>query len=216
MRLFRRDGYDRTTMRAVADEAGVSLGNAYYYFSSKEHLVQAFYDGLQVEHAAAAAERPRRARRRSPRGCAGCWTPGSTSRRRTTSSPASSSRTPPTRAARCRRSARSRRRPARPASRSSSRCSTGSDLKVAAALRRELPELLWLLQMGVVLFWVYDDSAGQARTRALVASVVPARRPAGPAVPAARRPRPGRRPGEGALRHSRGRLGRRFRTQRWK
>ena len=56
MRLFRSNGYDRTTMRSIASEAGVSLGNAYYYFGSKEHLVQAFYDQLQVDHAEAAAE----------------------------------------------------------------------------------------------------------------------------------------------------------------
>ena len=35
MRLFRSGGYDQATMRAIADEAGVSVGNAYYYFSSK-------------------------------------------------------------------------------------------------------------------------------------------------------------------------------------
>ena len=56
MRLFNRDGYAGTTMRAIAAEAGVSLGNAYYYFGSKEHLIQAFYDQLQVEHAAAAED----------------------------------------------------------------------------------------------------------------------------------------------------------------
>ena len=49
----------------------------------------------------------------------------------------------------------------------------GSDVKLAAPLRRELPGLLWLLQMGVVLFWVYDDSERQARSRALVVSAAP-------------------------------------------
>ena len=49
----------------------------------------------------------------------------------------------------------------------------GSDLKVAPALRDELPELLWLLHMGVVLFWVHDGSPGQRRTRTLVAGIVP-------------------------------------------
>ena len=29
MRLFTENGYDRTTMRAIAAEAGVSVGNAY-------------------------------------------------------------------------------------------------------------------------------------------------------------------------------------------
>ena len=36
MRLFQERGYDKTTMRAIAQEAGVSVGNAYYYFASKE------------------------------------------------------------------------------------------------------------------------------------------------------------------------------------
>src|SRR3954469_15085272 len=50
MRLFRTSGYDRATMRAIATEAGVSVGNAYYYFGSKEHLMQAYYDHLQEQH----------------------------------------------------------------------------------------------------------------------------------------------------------------------
>src|SRR5579859_7942725 len=50
LRLFRERGYDRTTMRAIAEEAGVSVGNAYYYFASKEHLVQGFYDLIAAEH----------------------------------------------------------------------------------------------------------------------------------------------------------------------
>ena len=41
--LFRRGGFEQTTMRGIAAEAGVSLGSAYYYFESKEHLVMAFY-----------------------------------------------------------------------------------------------------------------------------------------------------------------------------
>ena len=51
-------------MRAITAEAGVSVGNAYYYFDSKEHLIQAFYDRAQHEHLAAA--RPASARRRAP------------------------------------------------------------------------------------------------------------------------------------------------------
>jgi AcrR family transcriptional regulator len=56
LRMFREQGYEKTTMRAVAAAAGVSVGNAYYYFASKEHLVQAFYDRTQAEHRAAAAK----------------------------------------------------------------------------------------------------------------------------------------------------------------
>src|SRR5579871_309427 len=55
LRLFRERGYESTTMRAIAAEAGVSVGNAYYYFASKEHLIQGFYDQAQLDHAIAAA-----------------------------------------------------------------------------------------------------------------------------------------------------------------
>ncbi|HEX7153427.1 MAG TPA: TetR/AcrR family transcriptional regulator [Thermoanaerobaculia bacterium] len=41
--LFRERGFDATTMRDVASEAGVATGAAYYYFRAKEDLVLAFY-----------------------------------------------------------------------------------------------------------------------------------------------------------------------------
>jgi len=34
-------------------------------------------------------------------------------------------------------------------------------------LAEHLPMLLWLYQMGLILFWIYDHSPGQKRTRAL-------------------------------------------------
>src|SRR5918999_1839609 len=54
LEMFRERGYEETTMRAIAKKAGVSLGNAYYYFSSKEYLIQAFYQRLHEEHLAVA------------------------------------------------------------------------------------------------------------------------------------------------------------------
>src|SRR4026207_1543073 len=54
LEMFRERGYDETTMRAIAQKAGVSLGNAYYYFRSKEYLIQAFYQRLHETHVAAA------------------------------------------------------------------------------------------------------------------------------------------------------------------
>jgi AcrR family transcriptional regulator len=52
---FRERGYDGTTVRLIAQEAGISLGNAYYYFPTKNHLVQELYVEVQREHRAVAA-----------------------------------------------------------------------------------------------------------------------------------------------------------------
>ena len=50
LRLFRERGYAATTMRAIAQEAGVSTGNAYYHFESKDHLVQELYLDVNRDH----------------------------------------------------------------------------------------------------------------------------------------------------------------------
>lgn len=172
MRLFREGGYDATTMRAVADAAGVSLGSAYYYFASKEHLVQGFYDQLSAEHQRVAGEALAGETGFAERltavlerwiDIAAPYHDFAATFFRNAADP------------------RSPLSPFSPESASARDASVaihravieGSDLKLAAALREEMPELLWLLQMGVVLFWVYDSSDDQARTRALVRGVVP-------------------------------------------
>jgi AcrR family transcriptional regulator len=50
--LFRRRGFDRTTMRDVASAAGLSLGASYYYFPSKDAIVLAYYVRQIEEHEA--------------------------------------------------------------------------------------------------------------------------------------------------------------------
>jgi AcrR family transcriptional regulator len=170
--LFRERGFEKTTMRAVADTAGVSLGNAYHYFASKEHLVQAFYDQIQVQHEAAAA--PVLAREttfaRRLQGVQEAFLDVAEPYQefggkffKTAAEPSSplSPFSPESSAA-------------REASIGIYRAVVeGSDLKVPPSLRQELPELLWLLHMGTVLFWVYDASPGQRRTRLLVRQSVP-------------------------------------------
>ncbi|WP_127817890.1 TetR/AcrR family transcriptional regulator [Microbacterium sp. CPCC 204701] len=54
LRSFRERGYDATTIRLIADEAGVSVGTTNYHFASKNHLVQELYLDVQVAHRTAA------------------------------------------------------------------------------------------------------------------------------------------------------------------
>ncbi|GAA0942854.1 TetR/AcrR family transcriptional regulator [Pseudonocardia zijingensis] len=172
LELFREHGFEGTTMRAVAERAGVSVGNAYYYFSSKDELVQGFYDQLVAEHRAAAlpelagrsdlAERLRLTlnawitvaepyRAFAGRFFAVAAQPGNPL---SPFSPQSG--------------------PARDAAVDLYRdVLEGARVDVDAELGRELPELLWLQHLGVVLFWVHDTSADAARTRLLVDRTVP-------------------------------------------
>jgi AcrR family transcriptional regulator len=50
LKLFRSKGFDSTTMRDIARESGMSLGAAYYYFPTKEAIVMAYYRDVQDEH----------------------------------------------------------------------------------------------------------------------------------------------------------------------
>src|SRR5262245_46181790 len=48
--VLRKRGYDRATMREIAQAAGVSLGAAYHYFPSKDAIVMAYYRESQAVH----------------------------------------------------------------------------------------------------------------------------------------------------------------------
>jgi len=54
--LFRRSGFEPTTMRDIARAADVATGAAYYYFPSKEAIVSAYYDQVQRIHSEKARE----------------------------------------------------------------------------------------------------------------------------------------------------------------
>jgi len=51
---FRTRGYDATTIRGIASEAGVSVGTTNYHFGSKNALVQELYLEVQQAHRSAA------------------------------------------------------------------------------------------------------------------------------------------------------------------
>ena len=46
--LFREKGFDATTMQQIAERADVVKSAAYYYFPSKEAIIQAYYEDIQA------------------------------------------------------------------------------------------------------------------------------------------------------------------------
>lgn len=172
LRLFRERGFDATTMRAIAAEAGVSVGNAYYYFASKDELVQAYYDRAQIAHEEACRELLATERSFAARltGVLREWVRVSepyhefavkffkhAAEPTNPLSPFSAQSTP-----------------AREASIAIYRqVVEGSRDRMDPELREELPELLWLMSMGIVLYWVHDTSPGCARTYRLIEVTVP-------------------------------------------
>lgn len=58
MQLIAARGYEATTLRDIAKEAGVSVGLLYRYFPSKQAVVIALYDELSSEYARQAREMP--------------------------------------------------------------------------------------------------------------------------------------------------------------
>ena len=57
--LMARKGYESTTLRDVAKEAGVSVGLLYRYFPSKRAVIVALYEDLSTEYASRALAMPR-------------------------------------------------------------------------------------------------------------------------------------------------------------
>ncbi len=49
LELFREQGFDATTMQEIAEHALVVKSAAYYYFPSKEAIIQAYYETVQAE-----------------------------------------------------------------------------------------------------------------------------------------------------------------------
>jgi AcrR family transcriptional regulator len=58
MQLIATRGYQATTLRDIAKEAGVSVGLLYRYFPSKQAVVIALYDELSSDYAREALEMP--------------------------------------------------------------------------------------------------------------------------------------------------------------
>jgi AcrR family transcriptional regulator len=167
LKLFREKGFEATTMRDIAAKAGVALGAAYYYFSSKEAIVLAFYQEMQESShegilEALSGEKKLKDRIRvvlekrfellapNRKFCDALFRHAPD-----THDPLSpfSAET----------------RPIRERGIEHLRVALeGGDIKVPADLKPTLPYLLWLYQLAVILFWLYDRSPHQERTQTLM------------------------------------------------
>jgi AcrR family transcriptional regulator len=167
LEMFRERGYDETTMRAIAQKAGVSLGNAYYYFRSKEYLIQAFYQRLHESHLAAALPALENDKTLKARLLTVMRTKIETMKPyhqfagvlfKTAGNPQSplnpfADETDPVRDQGIQLFAT---------------VLEGTKARIPNDLRAELPYLLWVYSMGVVLFWIHDQSPKHRRTYRLI------------------------------------------------
>ena len=167
MEMFREKGFDETTMRDIAAKAGVALGGAYYYYSSKDAIVLAFYAEMQeasnqpvLDALAGHKKLQERIRcvlnqrlellqpnrkfcaalfRHAPDG-ADPLSPFSDDTRMIRDAAIEQMRI----------------------------AAEGSDAKIPPDLKPRLAYLLWLYQMALIMFWLYDHSPKQERTQRLL------------------------------------------------
>ncbi|WP_291382291.1 TetR family transcriptional regulator [Demequina sp.] len=171
--LIMERGYEKTTMRAIAERAEVSLGSAYYYFGGKEELVQGFYLAIARRQHELLEQRIDGVTSFGKRldACFEAFLDASDEYRAISDSLLSFAIVPTSPLSPF--SAQSR--PARNQFlRTFEELVDGSDLKTDPRLREALPELLWIAQMLIVLGWVQDLSARQRVTRTVVKRLVPA------------------------------------------
>ena len=166
MDLFRGRGFEQTTMREIAAEAGVATGAAYYYFDSKDAIVLAFYDQAQremeplLEQSLAASKDLKERLRRQLEVKLQYFEPnrpllGALAGHADPEHPLSPF-------GRQTRAIRER------DIQFFYRALQGSRVHIPSDFQPHLSRILWMYQMGIILFWIYDRSPSQTRTRELV------------------------------------------------
>lgn len=165
--LFRTQGFDNTTMRDIAAKAGVATGAAYYYYPSKDAIVMAFYqrtfDEMQTKiHKVLDA-------------------PGSLEVRMRELIRVKLEHFGKNRGV-LRAMLRNGADPKHPVSPFSPETKAFREMEIGwfrklvgdegVRLPRELetriPEVLWVLHIGMMFFWIADDSPRQSHTRRLI------------------------------------------------
>jgi AcrR family transcriptional regulator len=168
LKLFQDRGFEAATMRDVAEEAGVATGAAYYYFPSKDAIVMEFYRRSSAEmqpKIEAALANATGLEQRLYQLIRVKW-----------------DHFAPHRGV-LRALLRNGADPAYPLSPFSGqtreirevdtawfrRIVADSGVRIPKDLAPHLPDVLWFFQMGVIYFWVIDESPRQANSDRLLA-----------------------------------------------
>jgi AcrR family transcriptional regulator len=163
--IFRERGFERATMREIATASEVAVGAAYYYFESKDAIVMAFYERSQAEMASRIAEQMAKSKLLE-------------SQLRAIISTKFEYFMPNRRLLGALSSHADPEHPLSPFSKETAAIReedigffetavATAGVKLPANLLPYLPRLLWMYQMGLILFWVYDRSKEQKRTMIL-------------------------------------------------
>ena len=167
LELFREEGFDSATMRGVAQKAGVATGAAYYYYPSKDAIVMDFYKRSCAEMQPRIEEALQQATGLEKRLIAliqvklELFAPNRGVLRALLRNGAD---------------------PRNPLSPFSPQTKEIRDIdldwfrhilvdcgvRIPKDLEPHLPSILWFFQMGVIFFWVIDESPEQRRTDRLL------------------------------------------------
>src|SRR5437868_5896279 len=167
LEMFRQDGFDAATMRGIAEKAGVATGAAYYYYPSKEAIVTDFYRRScaemqpKIEAALGDANGLETRLRELIKVKLVHFAPNRGVLRALL------------------RNGADPRHPLSPFSPETKeirdididwfrRILVDCGMRIPRDLEAHLPGVLWFLQMGVIFFWVIDESQDQARTARLL------------------------------------------------
>jgi AcrR family transcriptional regulator len=167
LELFRQDGFDAATMRGIAEKAGVATGAAYYYYPSKDAIVMDYYRRSCAEMQPKIEEDLEDVK-------------GLEARLRALIQ-VKLTHFAPNRGV-LRALLRNGADPQHPISPFNPQTKEIRDIDIAwfrrilvdcgfripRDLEPHLPGVLWLFQMGVIFFWIIDDSPKQARTARLL------------------------------------------------
>ena len=167
LELFRDKGFAQTSMRDIADRAGVATGAAYYYYRSKEDLVLAFYMRTDQE-AAELFERAIASSKKLEKRMRGLIEAkfSQFEEHRALLTALLKAGVDP-------------RDPLSPFGHETrevredniawyAKALEGSDVKVPHDLAPHVPRLLWMYHMGLIYFWITDESPKQQRTQRLL------------------------------------------------